>query len=487
QCKYNAGPWGECNADTNTQQRERSLKRGGGDCPPVQVQERPCRGQRGTCKYKRGTWSICDPVSNKKTMLMTLKTGGSQCPQTKTREKDCKRQKKSSKGCVYKKGRWGECDQTTNVKVMVKTLKRGDPNTCQPTMTVEKICKRKHQGLKSNCKYIKASKWGKCDPKTGLKSREMVLKKGRCQPRINETRPCGNKKKKKEENQNGCKYDKSAWRPCEAASNTVSRTLTLIEGDPSVCNATKVQTKKCKDRHLRPHLCKYRRTSWGECDVTTNMRQMVKTLKRGDPAKCEPTQTIEKKCKSKKNNVNVCQYKMEPWSGCDLTTNTITRRQVLTSGPATCLPVKQYSRNCKKQCRFESGEWSACDKETYQTTRVDRLRPGSLATCPSARVLSKKCGKGEKKCVYGTGTWSECDTTENPMRTRTQILISGGSNCKQEKITKKSCKKKNGQVRCFYGPWGEFDACKNGVQKKIRHVIQGGLECELKSVKMKAC
>ena len=35
----------------------------------------------------------------------------------------------------------------------------------------------------------------------------------------------------------GCKYDKSQWGPCDAATNTVTRLLTLKAGDPSVCNA----------------------------------------------------------------------------------------------------------------------------------------------------------------------------------------------------------------------------------------------------------
>ncbi|KAH3789397.1 hypothetical protein DPMN_167575 [Dreissena polymorpha] len=43
---------------------------------------------------------------------------------------------------------------------------------------------------------------------------------------------------------------------------------------------------------------------------------------------------------------------------------------------------------CITAFRFDSGEWSACDEETEQTTRVDRLRPCSLATCPSSRVPS---------------------------------------------------------------------------------------------------
>ena len=51
----------------------------------------------------------------------------------------------------------------------------------------------------------------------------------------------------------GCKYDKSQWGPCDAATNTVTRMLTLKSGDPSVCNATKTDVRKCKDKHLRPH------------------------------------------------------------------------------------------------------------------------------------------------------------------------------------------------------------------------------------------
>ena len=50
-----------------------------------------------------------------------------------------------------------------------------------------------------------------------------------------------------------CKYDKRQWGPCNAATNTVTRTLTLKDGDPSVCNKTRTDVRKCKDKHLRPH------------------------------------------------------------------------------------------------------------------------------------------------------------------------------------------------------------------------------------------
>ncbi|XP_045196661.2 uncharacterized protein LOC123551646 [Mercenaria mercenaria] len=478
--------------------REQKLKRGDPHiCDPVKIVEKMCKRKKPKrngmeCKYSRGgSWSDCDPVTNKKTREQKLKRGDPRiCEPVKDVEKMCKRKKLKPNGCKYKRGQWSECDGTTNIKTMVKTLKRGDTNTCPPTQVLEKICKRQHKGLKTNCKYKKMGRWGACDLTTGVRSREVTLKKGDpevCPLKKTVTKPCLKRMNKKKGKGKGCQYEKQPWSPCDAASNTVSRTLTLKDGDPTRCNVTKLQVKKCKNKHLRPHVCKYRRTSWEECDSTTNMRVMVKTLKRGDPAQCEPTQTIERKCKGKKKT-NVCKYKYEQWSECNITTNTMTRRQVLKSGPASCQPVKEYSKKCKKPCKFENGDWSECDPETNQMRRIDTLKKATNPSCPQTRVLTKKCGNGkDKKCVYDRGTWTDCDTSENPVRTRAQKLISGGPSCEPEKITTKSCTKQNGEVRCFFGPWSEYDNCMNGVQKKRRQVLQGGQDCERKSVKMKAC
>ncbi|KAL4233850.1 hypothetical protein ACF0H5_008526 [Mactra antiquata] len=445
------------------------------------------------CKYRRDAWSECDPKTNKKTMTRPLKSGNAKiCKPVQIIERPCKnvkkRRKKTASVCKYRRGEWSDCDGATNIKTMIKTLKRGNPRDCQPTQTIEKICKRQHKGLRSKCIYRKTEKWGPCDPATGFKSREMMLKKGDaslCAPKKTMTKQCKKKMKDKSSKKKGCKYEKSQWGPCDASTNTVRRTLNLKDGDPIKCNATKLQVKKCKNKHLRPHVCKYKRTTWEECDSVTNMRVMIKTLKRGDPSKCEPTQTIERKCKGKKQ-VNVCKYKYEQWSACNVTTNTMTRRQVLKSGPESCQAVKEYSKKCKKPCKWQNGVWSECDAETNQMTRIDTLRKAAGESCPQTRVLTKKCGKA-KKCTYDHGTWSECDTTESPVRTRTQKLVTGDPGCQPEKITTKSCTKQNGDVRCFFGPWQEYDDCKNGVQKKRRQVIQGGLDCERKSVKMKPC
>ena len=50
-------------------------------------------------------------------------------------------------------------------------------------------------------------------------------------------------------------------------------------------------------------MCKYKRGTWSECNPVTNMKVMVKTLKRGDPVHCEATTTVERKCKKKKGPV----------------------------------------------------------------------------------------------------------------------------------------------------------------------------------------
>lgn len=46
-------------------------------------------------------------------------------------------------------------------------------------------------------------------------------------------------------------------------------------------------------------VCKYKRGRWSECNPVTNMKVMVKMLKRGDPAHCEASTTVERKCKRK--------------------------------------------------------------------------------------------------------------------------------------------------------------------------------------------
>ena len=57
--------------------------------------------------------------------------------------------------------------------------------------------------------------------------------------------------------------------------------------------------------------CRYIKGPWTDCDPKTTLRTRTLTLKKGDSTQCEPTKTIQKKCKKgwlfvKKNRLLVC-------------------------------------------------------------------------------------------------------------------------------------------------------------------------------------
>lgn len=50
------------------------------------------------CRYEKGPWSECDKATNKRTRSLTLKKGDSSCEQTKTKTKPCKNNKDKKRG-----------------------------------------------------------------------------------------------------------------------------------------------------------------------------------------------------------------------------------------------------------------------------------------------------------------------------------------------------------------------------------------------------
>jgi len=51
-----------------------------------------------TCKYQKGPWSQCDPQTKKRTRTMTLKKGSkSECEEVKVLTKDCKGKRQKQK------------------------------------------------------------------------------------------------------------------------------------------------------------------------------------------------------------------------------------------------------------------------------------------------------------------------------------------------------------------------------------------------------
>ncbi|XP_074029713.1 uncharacterized protein isoform X4 [Leptinotarsa decemlineata] len=100
------------------------------------------------------------------------------------------------------------------------------------------------------------------------------------------------------------------------------------------------------ERGAKNRECRYGKGAWSECDSKTNQRSRTLTLKKGNQTSCEPTKTIQKKC--------------------------------------------------KKACRYEKGAWSECNAQS-QMTRSDKLKPNSDASCEQNRQITKKCkAKGAK-------------------------------------------------------------------------------------------
>lgn len=89
-----------------------------------------------------------------------------------------------------------------------------------------------------------------------------------------------------------CRYTKGSWSECDSKTNQRSRTLTLKKGNQTSCEPTKTMQKKCKKA------CRYDKGTWGECNAQGQMTRSDK-LRSGSDSSCEQKREITKKCKSK--------------------------------------------------------------------------------------------------------------------------------------------------------------------------------------------
>ncbi|XP_066250193.1 midkine-A-like isoform X2 [Euwallacea similis] len=89
-----------------------------------------------------------------------------------------------------------------------------------------------------------------------------------------------------------CRYTKGAWSECDSKTNQRSRTLTLKKGNQTSCEPTKTMQKKCKKA------CRYEKGTWAECNAQGQMTRSDK-LKAGSDPSCDQKREITKKCKSK--------------------------------------------------------------------------------------------------------------------------------------------------------------------------------------------
>lgn len=360
--------------------------------------------------------------------------------------------------CEYsRESAWSECGPGMVSRQRVLRRLPGSPDHCPETRTITKPCRngrKKMRKLKKNgkikgCKYGRKSEWSECGPGVLTRQRTRRLKPGNpghCPDTLTITKPCRNNghhnmhRMKRKGRGKGCKYIKGPWQPCNKITNLKKRELTLKKGDPSVCSAVRSIEKPC-----------HRRVAFTGAQVSQ------------------------------------CRYKALPWGECSSRTNTMTRILKLKAGdPALCQLTKNLTRKCRKPCKFSKGDWSECDEATGLKKRTDHLVKGDTSMCEASRVISKMCGK-EEKCLYEVGNWSACDQGSH-MRTRVKTLTGGDpQKCEPEIRVQRPCLKANGEVGCFLGNWGEYGPCQNGVMMKHRPVIAGGMECERKAVKTKPC
>ncbi|KAI8431081.1 hypothetical protein MSG28_001140 [Choristoneura fumiferana] len=94
-------------------------------------------------------------------------------------------------------------------------------------------------------------------------------------------------------NRENCRYSKSAWSECDAKTNVRARTLTLKKGDPASCERTKTIQKKCKKA------CRYEKSSWSECSPNGEMSRTDMLKANSDPT-CDQSRRITKKCNKNK-------------------------------------------------------------------------------------------------------------------------------------------------------------------------------------------
>ncbi|XP_014680846.1 PREDICTED: uncharacterized protein LOC106820788 [Priapulus caudatus] len=298
-----------------------------------------------------------------------------------------------------------------------------------------------------------------------------------------------------------CKYEKSEWSECSALTNEMERILTLKKGDPTLCD--EVAGAKAACDAVAGGIAKDTREA-GECDADdTDCRsgddeRFVDYSKRGrDGHKKRKNKKARKQ--EKEGVTSECRYSSGEWSECDLPTNMRTKTLTLKRGD-NCEPTKTIEKKCKrdkaarkhdkpeKACKhaYDKGEWSACDPATGVKTRVDTVSDEYEYRCPALKEKSKVCDKDKgQRCEYTGGEWSEC--TVDQTRTLVMTKSAGPETCAPTKMKIKNCLDKQGLERCLFDQWGEWSECVEGRQTRSRNIVAGGDRCGHKTSKQRPC
>lgn len=82
-----------------------------------------------------------------------------------------------------------------------------------------------------------------------------------------------------------CKYSKGNWSAC--ADGLRSR-IDEVKGNSEGCESFRTVTRKCKV------ICRYSRSDWGPCEGSLKTKKL--TLVEGNPGVCEVSKSITKQC-----------------------------------------------------------------------------------------------------------------------------------------------------------------------------------------------
>lgn len=110
-----------------------------------------------------------------------------------------------------------------------------------------------------------------------------------------------------------------------------------------------------------------------------------------------------------KNSKEQCRYTKGAWSECDTKTNMRTRTLTLkekkktegTGATVSCEPTKTIQKKCKKACRYEKGTWSQCSPQN-EMVRTDTIKDKSDSSCEQTRQIKKKCTSKTTRPSKGT-------------------------------------------------------------------------------------
>jgi len=336
---------------------------------------------------------------------------------------------------------------------------------------------------KERCKYKKKGFVGECDTEHNVKMVTFKLKRrisdSSCAPFLTVKKDCDDhsygkaKGKKNKQKKNKCKYNKKlrTVSDCDPQTNMLIISIPLRANQADMCPPMLKKEKPCSKKRQGPKRkngCVYEKQPWSECDVETNTRKREMILRAGEETECLPKKVVNKKCRK------ACRYIKGDWGPCNATTHKKTRTLTPKPGSADTCEEKTQEWSCSafaelsspkiNKCKYDISDWSPCDPRTNTRTQQMTLKSGDPNICMRSKHLKRKC---KTACKFRRGEWTECDE-KTELTTRIDTLVKGQDCEKTREITKK-CKR---ACKYSFGDWGDCDM-KTNTRQRVKTLVKG--------------